>query len=233
MLTKEEIKTILGTSETNSDSELLEMAQQKLAFFNNLISNAPSEYLKKIYTKNLDEIKQIVSQLSSTNRRGGDESSNVNANQNRTHNNENRQNQSQQSNAKALLIRHTENLSSKTFELNNGENYLVRSSQNLKNEILIENDSFVSRLHAVLKVKNDEAVISDAGLNGFKESKNGVFINGKPRRIVKEYTLQEGDTIQIGNTKLVFKWMNTQQQSSIEEEVNKTEYISTVVINLL
>jgi pSer/pThr/pTyr-binding forkhead associated (FHA) protein len=233
MLSKEEIKNILGTSETNSDGELLELAQQKLSFFNNLINNAPSEYLKKIYTKNLDEIQLIVSQLSASNRRGGGESNNANSTQNRCQNNENRQSQPQQLNAKALLIRHTENLSSKTFELNNGENYLVRSSQNLKNEILIENDAFVSRLHAVLKVKNDEALISDAGLNGFKESKNGVYINGKPRRIVKEYTLHEGDTIQIGNTKLVFKWMNTHQQSTIEAEVNKTEYISTVVINLL
>lgn len=228
MYSKEEIANILNTSDAQQDSELLSIAEDKLVFFNNLIENAPSEYLRKIHKKNIDEIKQVIKQLSEADKAKVHKSSSLNDDKKVKNNSYVETNQ-----ALALLVRHNENISSKSFELFQGDNFIARSSQNFEHEVLIENDLFVSRIHAVLKINNHSATISDAGINGFKESKNGVFINGYAKRIVKEYPLNEGDTIQIGNTKLVFKWINNHKRFDIEQEVNKTEYINTVIINLL
>ncbi len=62
---------------------------------------------------------------------------------------------------------------------------------------LILNDPLVSRLHAMLFHGVDGAGILDL------VSKNGTFINGKE---IESKQLQEGDEIEIGHSKFVFKY---------------------------
>jgi pSer/pThr/pTyr-binding forkhead associated (FHA) protein len=48
---------------------------------------------------------------------------------------------------------------------------------------------WISRMHAILRYKNRQFVLEDAG------SKNGVFVNGQ--RVIKPYPLTDGDVIQL------------------------------------
>ena len=43
--------------------------------------------------------------------------------------------------------------------------------------------------------------------------------------------ITEGDTIQVGMTKLVFKW-NSKNINEIEQNVENSDFVGTIVINI-
>jgi len=132
------------------------------------------------------------------------------------------------------LIIHTENKQTETFPLKEGRNLIGRkTSKNIANIPI--SDNYVSRHHAVLFVKQNEkyeyeySIIDNAEALG-KPSMNGTFINGNTQRIGEERVqLKDGDTIQVGETKLVLK--TTQVAINVESAVKlvgKTGYQQTV-----
>jgi FHA domain/Bacterial regulatory proteins, luxR family len=65
------------------------------------------------------------------------------------------------------------------------------------NNIALEWDTEVSRLHAELERIGDDWTLSDDGL-----SQNGSFVNGT--RLVHRHRLKDGDTLRFGKTSVVF-----------------------------
>jgi pSer/pThr/pTyr-binding forkhead associated (FHA) protein len=65
------------------------------------------------------------------------------------------------------------------------------------NNIALEWDTEVSRLHAELERIGDDWTVSDDGL-----SQNGSFVNGA--RLVHRHRLRDGDTLRFGRTSVVF-----------------------------
>lgn len=93
---------------------------------------------------------------------------------------------------KKLILIFPENIT-ETFELKSG---VYRIGRHEDNEIFL-NDLTVSRRHAEIDITGSEAVIKDLG------SLNGTFVNGKI--IDKPTPLKDGDVVQIGRFKLLFK----------------------------
>lgn len=135
----------------------------------------------------------------------------------------------------AFLIRHTENQSAKPFPLYAGKNYVGRKMHPiLKPFIVLEEDEYVSRVHAVIEMQADpfESYIEDsASSNGGKPSMNGTYLNGAQQRMLSRTKLQENDTIQIGETKLRFR-INTTHLQKIVEEVENSDFMHTVVVRV-
>ncbi|HEV3250826.1 MAG TPA: FHA domain-containing protein [Puia sp.] len=134
------------------------------------------------------------------------------------------------------LIRHTENQSVKRFPVYPGKNFLGRTPQpGLKPFIQIEEDPFVSRVHAALYVEEAAPYvfyISDtASSNGGKASKNGTYVNGSEDRINTKVKLNDRDTVQIGVTKFVLRFKNANLKRMIEE-VEGSDYMHTVAIDV-
>ena len=77
---------------------------------------------------------------------------------------------------------------------------------------------------------NEFFIVDSKSSNNGSASKNGTYINGKKERITIKVKLQENDTIQVGVTKLVFK-LNTKELSEILEDVQKSNYTNTVVLD--
>lgn len=134
------------------------------------------------------------------------------------------------------LIIHTEGEDHTSYELFEGKNTIGRPTPNYTPDIQVS-DNYISRKHAVIIVKLNENncyeyyIADNKELNG-KPSMNGTFINGNAERIEgKPSKLIDGDTIQIGQTKLVLK--SAEISIDIEEAtklVKKQEYQSTVDI---
>ena len=74
----------------------------------------------------------------------------------------------------------------------------------MSNDIVLPNDNFISRRHALIKHQDDGFYIED--LN----SQNGVFINGVR---IREVQLREGDQIRLGSSLFVFS-SNQESESS-------------------
>lgn len=134
------------------------------------------------------------------------------------------------------LIRHTENQSSKTFTLARGKNYIGRKADPLLTSfIVIEDDTFISKVHAVLSVEENNDVtefflMDTPASNGGKASSNGTYLNGNPNRISEKIKLFENDTIQVGITKLILK-VNNNKIQEIVQEVKRSKFMHTVVFN--
>jgi len=132
------------------------------------------------------------------------------------------------------LIIHTENKNIETFSLKEGRNLIGRKTTKNTPNISIS-DNYVSRHHAVVFVKQNqkyeyEYSIADNAEALGKPSMNGTFVNGNTNRLrEKRIPLKDGDTIQIGETKLVLK--TTQVAIDVESAiklVGKTGYEQTV-----
>ena len=65
------------------------------------------------------------------------------------------------------------------------------------NDIALEHDTEVSRVHALLEPVGGEWTVVDDGL-----SRNGTYVNG--RRVHARRRLQDGDTVAVGRTLIVF-----------------------------
>jgi ATP/maltotriose-dependent transcriptional regulator MalT len=73
----------------------------------------------------------------------------------------------------------------------------VTVGKDASNDVVIESDTTVSRLHAVLESFSSGWCLRDLG------SRNGTFINGE--RIFGERVLRPGDEIRVGKTRLVYR----------------------------
>ena len=67
-----------------------------------------------------------------------------------------------------------------------------------RNEVVLDWDSEVSRVHAALELLGDEWTVVDDGL-----SRNGTYVNGE--RVTARHRLHDGDVIAIGGTLLAFR----------------------------
>ena len=132
----------------------------------------------------------------------------------------------------AWLIRHTENQSSKTFPLYPGKNFLGRKPlPGLTPFIEVEEDPYISKVHATLLAESNGIYINDPSGQEGKPSKNGIFINANENRLTAKTRLKENDTVQIGVTKLILRY-NNNSIKKIVEEVEETDYMHTVVIDI-
>lgn len=66
------------------------------------------------------------------------------------------------------------------------------------NDVALEWDTEVSRLHAELERLGDEWTVSDDGL-----SRNGSFVNGQ--RISGRHRLRDGDVLRVGRTQIAYR----------------------------
>lgn len=132
------------------------------------------------------------------------------------------------------LITHIEDKEKVAFELKEGKNFIGRHTNKNTPDVSLH-DVFVSRQHAVLVVRTNEKyeyeyfIADNADVQG-KPSLNGTFINGNETAIGDEIVkLKDGDTIQVGITKLVLK--TSEVAIDVDDAVKlveKTEYKKTV-----
>lgn len=140
------------------------------------------------------------------------------------------------------LVVHDENAEQQTYPLRVGKQVIGRKSVSRPCDIMIETgDTFMGRNHCILEVKPSRSggydfFISDVKLtSGTAEqmSTNGTFVNAiptplKPKDMVY---LNDGDTIQMGKTKVVIKTLITSTSAQDASRiVQETEYAPTVII---
>jgi pSer/pThr/pTyr-binding forkhead associated (FHA) protein len=208
----------------------------KLTYFQRLSENAPNDFLRKLHTSNTEKIKTLQIEMLGVSSANNDDAKNRHT---PASNNNYQQPAAQQpqpnASAAAWLVRHTENQSAKTFPLFYGKNFVGRANQPSNHTVVINDDPYVSRVHAILDVVAINplqiVVCDEAATNGGKPSKNGTYINGDDRRLSKKITIRENDTLQIGMTKLIVRLNNTSIHK-IVQEVEESDYMKTVVIDI-
>lgn len=134
------------------------------------------------------------------------------------------------------LVRHTESKSPITYELFEGDNKIGRPDGPHHLDIKIEDDRYISRVHCNILIVKDFLHRFRYELNESDGmSTNGTFINGIERRLSEgtKVFLAEGDNIQVGETKFVFKTINNSiNHEEAASEVMDRDYTRTVAINV-
>lgn len=140
------------------------------------------------------------------------------------------------------LVVHDENAPPQTHALRIGRQVIGRKSMSKPCDVMIDTaDSYMGRNHCIIEVKPNrsggyEFFLSDVKMtNGIPEqmSTNGTFINAAPTPLKPKdlVYLNDGDTIQIGQTKVVLK---TLQSSVSADEAKSTvegsDYMPTVIL---
>ncbi|MBN8720350.1 FHA domain-containing protein [Hydrobacter penzbergensis] len=216
-MTRNEVLEFLELPESASDADIRVRLNDKLAYFQRLSENAPNEFLRQLHIANTEKVKQMRAEFIGA--KGSEAKPASTAAKTEI----------------GWLIRHTENQSAKTFPLYYGKNYIGRNSQPGSPTIVLDDDPYVSRTHALLEVTNVDplqiVISDDATGNGGKPSKNGTYINGNSQRIAQKVTIGNNDTIQVGVTKLIIRLNNTSIHK-IVQEVEESEYMKTVVIDV-
>lgn len=140
----------------------------------------------------------------------------------------------------AWLIRHTEGMEPIYYELFEGDNTFGRTDARHPVDIEITDDKHVSRGHAFIRIMcvPPRIYLYELYDDGSKRadnspSLNGTYLNGKTERIKRNNPvyLQDGDTIQVGLTKLVFK-IKPSPQVDIEDistQIITSDYTRTVM----
>lgn len=243
-MTRKEALEFLELPDSSTDNDISLRLNDKLTYFQRLSENAPNEFLRKLHTTNTEKVKTLQLEMlgAGAANNAGAKNTYAPTSQN-SYQQPGSQNSYQQpaahansdASAVALLIRHTENQSAKTFPLYYGKNFVGRANHATGHTVIINDDPYVSRVHAVLEVvdiKPLQIVVYDegAGASG-KPSKNGTYINGDDRRLSRKATIRENDTIQIGMTKLIIRLNNTSVKK-IVQEVEESDYMKTVVIDI-
>jgi pSer/pThr/pTyr-binding forkhead associated (FHA) protein len=251
-MTKKEALDFLELSDSASDIEIKIRIADKLSYFEELSENAPSDFLRRLHGKNVAKIKTIqeesVEWISPESRSqvilplepGTDANPVEDEDLSATTiiiSSGSKASKAKSTNPEPVgwLVRHTEGQSGKTFPLFIGKNFIGRKVQpELSPYILIEDDAYVSRVHAVLYVKqgnpNEFYIVDSKSSNNGSPSKNGTYVNGNETRIETKVRLEENDTIQIGVTKLILK-LNNGDINKIVEEVQSKGYMNTVIFD--
>ena len=238
-MTREEMFEFLEMPDTVSESEIIERIEDKLTYFQRLSENAPNDFLKKLHVENVKKVKMLQSELMNKPVQARNQStdyvsvdSNISSNYGDT--DQNIRSAQNNKTAVAWLVRHTENQSAKTFPLYYGKNYIGRNDHSKGPTIVLAEDPYVSRVHCQLEVINInplEITICDDAVFLGKPSKNGTYVNGNDNRLLKKMIVNENDTIQVGMTKFAIKG-NNDSIKKIVREVEESEYMKTVIINL-
>ena len=232
-MTKSEILELLELPDSVNENDIKVRLKEKLIYFRRLQENAPNDFLKKRHLQNIEKVLLVMAEYGLTEMPEPDAAQYYSKQE--PEGVKPSQGQGQQKKPIAWLIRHTEGQPVKTFSLYAGDNFIGRFLQPSGNTIVLEEDPYVSRLHAVIMA--DEGMhtqfhINDSALsNQGKPSRNGTYVNGDERRINQKTRLFNNDTIQIGMTKLVFK-LNNDNLNNIVTQVEDAGYMKTVVINI-
>jgi FHA domain len=225
----------LDLSEPVSDRDIFTRLVEKQTYFTHLCDNAPNDFLKKLHEKNLEKILQIKNMLGIPPAEDQSPPSKPPGMQRAEF--PDRPAGATYAGAQqpaAWLIRHTENQPAKTYALYPGKNIAGRSIQPNAKTVLVDDDPYVSNIHAVLEVLTVNPlkilVTDDAASNNGKPSRNGTYINGNEERIAKSALLGENDTVQIGYTKFTIR-ANNKPVPKMIRDVEESEFVKTVVIN--
>ena len=137
------------------------------------------------------------------------------------------------------LIVKDELTDTQTFTLQVGANTVGRqSARRPATHVIITRDEYMSRPHCTIEVRmgklGPEYVLRDGALidGVWKDSLNGTYLNGKEPRLSQydQFFLADGDTIQIGETKLVLKaGTAVGSQKLAAQAVEAMDYERTVV----
>ncbi|MBL0267380.1 MAG: FHA domain-containing protein [Chitinophagaceae bacterium] len=240
-MTKEEIFEFLEIAPTAKEAELKTRIHEKMKYFSQLLENAPNDFIKKLHQLNLQKLSDIHQQLfhSPFSKVNTSPTSAVSYPIVEKRRDSQKQEKSPSSGSHledqqpivAWLISHTENQPTTTYNLHRGRNIIGRKSSSSGPDILSIDDNYISRRHAVIECSNTNYVYDIGELEG-KSSTNGIFLNANPSRISKKTLLHEGDTLQIGMTKLVFKINHQGNLKEITDEIEQSVYLKTVVIDL-
>lgn len=140
------------------------------------------------------------------------------------------------------LVVHDENAPQQTLPLRVGRQLIGRQNTTSPCDIMITTqDVFMSRNHCILEVKPGriggfEYLLSDRKMtNGVPEpmSANGTFVNAFPNPLQPNdmIYLNDGDTIQMGKTKVVIKTIKAVTSADDAARIVKdSEYTPTVII---
>ena len=125
----------------------------------------------------------------------------------------------------AWLVVHTEDHPTLLHELKEGKYVIGRAIPGSIPDISLNNDQFASRKHAEIKVTPGEIYIVDL------ESRNGVYVNGQTKPVGRSFAqaLSDGDTVQVGETKMVLKTRNiAPDEITALKSVRKMPYVPTI-----
>lgn len=138
--------------------------------------------------------------------------------------------------AMGWLVVHTENMEAKTFPLKIGKNLIGRLTDETENvlDVKLSGDSYISRYHCVMEVVENRGKIKYV-LYEFKKkpSMNGTFLNNENHRLkpTDEFYIKDGETIQIGRTKVVLKTKKiARNASAARNQVGKTAIAQTIIV---
>jgi len=133
--------------------------------------------------------------------------------------------------AKGWLVVHDEKTFTQTFSLGLGKQVIGRKSETRPCDIMIDcNDPYMSRNHFIIDVVQKPGNIISYSLSD-SGSKNRTFINARELAPADVYYLQDNDTIQAGETKIVFKnnvHINSEKEATLL--VTAKEYLKTVLV---
>jgi pSer/pThr/pTyr-binding forkhead associated (FHA) protein len=127
------------------------------------------------------------------------------------------------------LIVHDENAAKQTFALQVGSNTVGRKGSKPADILIVTNDLYMSRNHcSVTVVLQKDATLSyilqDIG------SQNSTYVNQTKLQASDIVYLNDGDTIQIGHTKVVIKTVTrTPNQHAAEHAVGKQSFGKTII----
>lgn len=251
-MTKKEALEFLELPGSATDIEIKIRIADKLSYFEELSENAPSDFLRRLHGKNVAKVKEIkegsIAWISPESRSEvilplePDGEANLVDEDDLPATTIIISSGSKGSRQKlsapqpvAWLVRHTENKSTTSFPVFIGKNFIGRKlNPELSPFILIDDDAYISRVHAVLFVQqadpNEYYIVDSKSANNGNPSKNGTYINGQKDRITSKQKLEENDTIQVGITKLILK-LNNRELPAILDEVQKAHYTNTVVFD--
>jgi pSer/pThr/pTyr-binding forkhead associated (FHA) protein len=240
-MTREEILEFLEADANAKEADLKARVQEKMKYFSQLLDNAPNDFIKRLHQVNIQKLEDIHQQLFHTaySKQNTSPTSSVSfpvvqkqqsASASDKSNLSGPPKRNDQS-VIAWLISHTENQPTLTYSLYRGRNFIGRKSGSAGSDLIAIDDSYISRKHAVIECGNTY-LLYDIGELEEKNSTNGIFLNAHPERISRKTVLKEGDTIQIGMTKLVFKINHQGNLKEITDEIEQSVYLKTVVIDL-
>ena len=139
------------------------------------------------------------------------------------------------------LVVRDEKTAIQTFQLREGINRIGRLKPTTPAHVNIgikTNDDYMSRYHCDLEVvwnrqaKRYDYVVSDKAYGNKSVSTNGTYVNAASRRLspIDEKNVKDGDTIQIGETKLVLKTASSARDArEAERKVKELDYSKTVI----
>ena len=175
-MTKPEILDYLELPDEATDNDIVQHLENKLSYFTKLKNSVANSVLLNRYQQNIDKIKQIQAAYGFSEPRFSPAFS---------ASEDNYQNDHVADPPVAWLIKHTENKRILTYPLYTGINYIGRAVIPNSQNILIDDDAFVSRTHAAIYVEGSDphvfSIRDSASANNGKRSKNGTYINGEPR----------------------------------------------------